>query len=69
MKKTHHNMRLAANAVPRGKFIAFDDIVREKSQVNNLSFYLKKLEGEEQGRNNNNMSRNGFNGEQRAALG
>lgn len=55
--------------MPRGKFIAFDDIVREKSQVNNLSFYLKKLEGEEQGRNNNNMSRNGFNGEQRAALG
>lgn len=39
----HPNMREAAKAVLRGKFIAFNDYInrKERSQINDLSFYLK----------------------------
>ena len=44
------NLRDAAKAVLRGKFIAIQAYLKkqEKSQVNNLTLHLKKLEKEEQ---------------------
>ena len=47
---TTQNLRDAAKAVLRGKFIAIQAYLKkqEKSQVNNLSLHLKKLEKEEQ---------------------
>ena len=40
----------AGKAVLRGKFIALNSYIRreERSKINNLSFYLKKLEKAEQ---------------------
>ena len=42
------NLWDAAKAVLRGKFIAIQDHLRkrEKSQINNLTLYLKQLEEE-----------------------
>ena len=44
------NLREAAKAVLRGKFIAIQSYLRkqEKSQINNLTLHLKQLEKEEQ---------------------
>ena len=46
---TTQNLRDAAKAVLRGKFIAIQAYLKkqEKSQVNNLTLYLKKLEKEQ----------------------
>lgn len=41
----------ATKAVLKGKYIVLNDYIlkgKKKSQINNLSFYLKKLEKEEQ---------------------
>ena len=45
------NLWDAAKAVLRGKFIAIQSYLKkhEKSQINNLTLHLKKLEKEEQG--------------------
>ena len=47
---TIQNLRDAAKAVLRGKFIAIQAYLRkqEKSQINNLNLHLKELEKEEQ---------------------
>lgn len=47
---TFQNLWDAANAGLRGKFIALSAYVRkeERSEINNISFYLRKLEKEEQ---------------------
>ena len=47
---TIQNLWDAAKAVLRGKFIAIQAFLKkqEKSQVNNLTLHLKKLEKEEQ---------------------
>ena len=47
---TIQNLRDAAKAVLRGKFIAIHAYLKkqEKSQTNNLSLHLKELEKEEQ---------------------
>ena len=44
------NLKHAAKAVLRGKFIAIQSYLKkqEKSQINNLTLYLKQLEKEEQ---------------------
>lgn len=49
---TYQNLWVAVKVVSRKKFIALTaDFRKEKrSQVNNLSSYLKKVEKEEQGR-------------------
>ena len=46
------NLWDAANAVLRGKFIAIQSHLKkqEKSQINNLTLHLKRLEKEEQGK-------------------
>ena len=50
MKTQHINLWGAANTVIRGKFIALKTYIRkeERSQNNNLSSCLKKVEKEEQ---------------------
>ena len=50
------NLWDAAKAVLRAKFIAIQSYVKkqEKSQINNLALYLKKLEKEEQTKKNGN---------------
>ena len=47
---TTQNLWDAAKAVLRGKFIAIQSCLKkqEKSQINNLTLYLKQLEKEEQ---------------------
>ena len=47
---TTQNLRDAAKAVLRGKFIAIQSHLKkqEKSQINNLTLHLKQLEKEEQ---------------------
>ena len=47
---TAQNLRDAAKAVLRGKFIATQSYLKkqEKSQINNLTLHLKQLEKEEQ---------------------
>ena len=44
------NLRDAAKAVLRGKFIAIQAYLKkqEKSQINNVTLYVKELEKEEQ---------------------
>ena len=44
------NLRVVAEAVLRGKFIAIQAYLKkqEKSQINNLNLHLKELEKEEQ---------------------
>ena len=48
--KTYQNLLDTAKAVVRGNFIAINAYLKkqEKSQVNNLTLHLKKLEKEEQ---------------------
>lgn len=43
--KTHQNLWNAAKTVLRRKFVALDTYIRkeELSEINNLSFHLKKL--------------------------
>ena len=63
---TTQNLWDAAKAVLRGKFIAIQSHLKkqEKSQINNLTLYLKQLEKEEQRkpkvsrRNHKDQSRN-----------
>ena len=45
---TIHNLRHAANAILRGKFIQAYLRKQEKSQINNINLHLKQLEKEEQ---------------------
>lgn len=47
---TYQNLRYADKAVLRGKLIPLNVCIRkeERSQINNLDFYLSKLEKEEQ---------------------
>lgn len=47
---THQNVQDAAHVVLRGKFIAVNTYIRSggKSQINNITFYLKKPGKEEQ---------------------
>ena len=47
---TTQNLRDAAKAVLRGKFIAIKSYLKkqEKSQINNLTLQIKQLEKEEQ---------------------
>ena len=47
---TTQNLWDAAKAVLRGKFIAIEAYIKkqETSEINNLNFYLKQLEKEEQ---------------------
>ena len=50
---TTQNLKDAAKAVLRGKFIAIQSYLKkqEKSQINNLTLPLKQLEKEEQKKN------------------
>ena len=49
-ENTTQNLCDAANAVPRGKFIAIQSYPKkqEKHQIDNLTLHVKKLEKEEQ---------------------
>lgn len=50
MKTTYQNLREAAKVALRGKFIAINVYIKigESSQINYLTFHLKKLEKDEQ---------------------
>ena len=52
---TTQNLRDAAKAVLRGKFIAIQSYIKkqEKHQIDNLTLHLKQLEKEKQQQKNN----------------
>lgn len=59
----HQNLYNTAKGVLRGNFIALNAYIQKekKYHINNLNYYHKKLEKEEQAEGNNKLSRKQWN--------